>query len=175
MIMDVSKAKQLVAGYATLDDDTIGDQLVAIESVIRKYTNNNFQNRKIRFAAASTSEHVLNGVSPFFRVGDTVQISESAVNDGLYSITALGSASITVDGSLFAVDRNLVTKVEYPPDVVDCAVNLAKWKTEKADKVGIKSETLSRHSVTYEDSTTFFMGYPKALLSALDGYKKARF
>lgn len=175
MIMTINDAKQLVAGFVSLDDGIVMDQLAAIEGVIRKYTNNNFQNRKVRFTAASTSEHVLNGVSPFLRVGDTVQISESAVNDGLYCITALDGVSITVDGSLFVVDHNLVTKVEYPADVVDCAVNLAKWKTEKADKIGIKSETLSRHSVTYEDSTTFYMGYPKALLSALDGYKKARF
>jgi len=42
------------------------------------------------------------------------------------------------------------------------------------DKVGIKSETISRHSVTYEDSATLYMGYPVGILNGLNLYKKAR-
>jgi hypothetical protein len=42
------------------------------------------------------------------------------------------------------------------------------------EKVGIKSETISRHSVTYEDSGNLFMGYPVGILNGLTLHKKAR-
>ena len=69
----------------------------------------------------------------------------------------------------------LVTKIVYPPDVIDCAINLMEWEIKYRGKVGIKSETLSRHSVTYEDSSQMFNGYPVGILNALNIYKKARF
>jgi hypothetical protein len=78
---------------------------------------------------------------------------------------------------MFTVDHNLVTKVEYPADVKLGVVNLLKWDFGNRDKVGIKSETISRHSVTYFDidSSNQVMGYPVSLLGFLESYKKARF
>lgn len=163
--------KQVNCGTAT--DDVITTKLEAIEAVIRAYTNNNFQQRSIRFAGRSDDSNVY-GVPQFFTVGDTVQISESGVNNGLYTITAVYTDSIELDKELFPVDNNLVTKIKYPPDVIQCAVDLYKWKQTMGDKVGVKSETLSRHSVTYEDSVTLFMGYPVGILNGLNLYKKAR-
>ena len=51
------------------------------------------------------------------------------------------------------------------------------WEIENRSKVGIKSETLSRHSVTYFDldKTNQVMGYPVSLLGFLEKYKKVRF
>ena len=61
-------------------------------------------------------------------------------------------------------DLVLVTKVEYPADVKMGVVNLMKWEMEKRDKVGIQSESISRHSVTYYnmDGDNTVMGYPKS-------------
>jgi len=109
-----------------------------------------------------------------FGVGDTVQISASGVNDGLYVVMAVYADRIELDKPLLTVDHNLVTKVQYPADVVQCAVDLFKWKQNMGEKVGVKSETLSRHSVTYEDSATLFMGYPVGILNGLNLHKKAR-
>ena len=67
-----------------------------------------------------------------------------------------------------------VCLLEYPADVIKCAVDLFKWKQDMGENVGIKSETISRHSVTYEDSATLFMGYPVGILNGLNLYKKAR-
>lgn len=172
MICRIEDAKTIV-DFGDMTDAQITDIMSAIEYAIRKYTNNNFQNRNVRFTCSSNTDS-LNGVSPFLGIGDTIQISDSAVNDGLYVITFINDNSIGVDGHLYDIANNLVTKVEYPADVVDCALNMVKWKLTMSDKVGIKSETISRHSVTYEDSTSFVFGYPKALFSALDRYKKAR-
>jgi hypothetical protein len=51
-----------------------------------------------------------------------------------------------------------------------------EWEVNNRGKVGIKSETLSRHSVTYfdQDASNQMMGYPAALLGCLKPYRKAR-
>lgn len=154
-------------------DNLIETKLKAIESVIRAYTNNNFQQREIRFIGYSTGMYVY-GEPRYINIGDTVQISASKVNDGLYQVTDVGDSGIQVDQILNDVEYNMVTKISYPADVVQCAVDLYRWKQDMGSKVGIKSETLSRHSVTYEDSATLFMGYPIGILNGLKLYKKAR-
>lgn len=176
MIISVEDLKSQV-DCGDMTDTAIQTCLNTIESVIRKYTHNNFQNRFVRFEAAASGNQI-NGTSPYIRVGDTIQITQSQVNDGLYVVTEVTEDHLTVDKQLFDVAVNRITKVEYPADVVQCAVKLFKWEHDFSDKVGIKSEseTLSRHStsVTYEDSSTLYMGYPTGLLSALTLNQKAR-
>ena len=158
------------------DLEILQKKLDGIEILIRKYTNNNFQNRNIRFSASSDG-FILDGSSTSLKVGDTIQISQSGVNDGLYLVEGVGENQITVNKELFAVDQNLVTKVEYPIDVVMGVINLMKWEVTNRDKIGIKSESLSRHSVTYFDldANNQHLGYPVAMLGFLDLYKKVRF
>lgn len=163
--------KQVNCGTAT--DDLITAKLEAIEAVIRAYTNNNFQLRSVRFAGRS-EDYWLYGSPQYFTVGDTVQISASGVNDGLYVVTMVDEDHLELDKPLMTTQFNLVTKIKYPVDVIQCAVDLYKWKQEMGDKVGVKSETISRHSVTYEDSATLFMGYPVGILNGLNLHKKAR-
>ena len=172
MIITVNDLKKQVAcGSAT--DELITTKLEAIESVIRAYTNNNFQQRSVRFAGRSEGLNVY-GSPQYFTVGDTVQISASGVNDGLYVVTAVNADGLALDKPLMEWPSNLVTKIKYPADVIQCAVDLYKWKQTMGDKVGVKSETLSRHSVTYEDSATLYMGYPVGILNGLNLYRKAR-
>jgi hypothetical protein len=172
MIISVEDLKKQVT-CGTDTDGVITAKLDAIEAVIRVYTNNNFQKRKIRFTGSSTGNKVF-GSSNFITVGDTVQLSDAfGANDGLYVVTAVAEDHIELDKDLASVDC-MVTKVEYPPDVVQCAVDLYRWKQNMGEKVGIKSETISRHSVTYEDSGTLFMGYPLGILNSLNLHKKAR-
>lgn len=68
-------------------------------------------------------------------------------------------------------------QTEYPPDVKEGVINLLKWEFANRDKVGIKSESISRHSVTYydQDSNNTVLGYPASLLGFLKPYMKARF
>lgn len=175
MIISVDEVISLPE-FQGMDKDVIQKKLDALEVLIRKYTNNNFQNKNIRFLADSVGTN-LNGSSIFLKVGDTIQISESRVNDGLYVVKDVSADSIVVDKPLFTVPHNLVTKVEYPLDVQQGIINLMKWEQTNRDKVGIKSETLSRHSVTYydQDKNNQVMGYPVSLLGFLDSYMKARF
>ena len=65
----------------------------------------------------------------------------------------------------------------FPPDVKMGAINMLKWDIESRDKVGIQSETISRHSVTYfnMDGDNSSLGYPKSLTGFLKPYRKAQF
>jgi hypothetical protein len=62
-------------------------------------------------------------------------------------------------------------------DIKMGVVNLLKWELGNREKVGIASETISRHSVTYVDQTgdNTIMGYPVALVGFLRPYKRAQF
>jgi len=67
--------------------------------------------------------------------------------------------------------------IEYPADIKLGAINLLKWEMEMRDNTGIASETISRHSVTYQaqDGTNTVNGYPAALMGFLKPYMKAQF
>jgi len=109
--------------------------------------------------------------------GDTVQISESSFNDGVYHITEIDEDYISLNENLIDESVCMITKVKYPKDVQMGVVKMLKWNLEHGDKVGIASETISRHAVTYfnMDGDNSIMGYPKSLLGFLKPYKKARF
>ena len=176
MILTVEQLKNRI-DYGEMPDDLIKERLSAIEEVIRRYTHNNFQNRAIRFIATAEGEKLTCKPS-FIKVGDSIQISQSAANNGLYEVIGIEDDGLIVDRALFTETYNKVTKIEYPADVVQCAVDLFEWKKEYGGKVGIKSEseTLSRHSqsTTYEDSATLFMGYPIGILKGLSLHKEMR-
>lgn len=173
MLIDIAEL-QGIPEFANIRATQLKRQLQAIENTIREHTHNNFQVRAIRFEAAAEG-NTIKGIYPYLRAGDTVQISES-VNNGLYVIEAIGDGQITVDKGLHTVEHNLITKVEYPIDVINGAIELLKWRVKFGSKLGIKSETISRHSVTYYDNAaTTTGGYPAALMGFLQPYMKARF
>lgn len=174
MIISLEKAKELITFPDGWSDAKIKLKLLAVEQTIRAYTNNNFQDRDIR-RSADINDGLFFAVIPIpFAVGDTIQISETALNKGLFTVAEVDDYTFSVEESVIDEADVLVTKISYPADVVDCCLNLMEWEIKNRDKVGIKSETLSRHSVTYEDSASMFRGYPKGILNAVNHYRKVR-
>lgn len=173
MIISVEEAKKLIDinGWT---DEKLERKLKAIEKTIRKYTHNEFKVFSCRSAAVISGSRICCAELMPFNVGDTVQISQSSFNEGLYTITSISDHDLTVAEAVNDEEAVLVTLVEYPEDVVDCALNLLEWDIKNRAKVGIKSETLSRHSVTYEDSASMFNGYPRGILMAASLHRKAR-
>lgn len=174
MIISVSDIKNYV-DTKDWTDEKIEMKLRAIEQTIRAYTNNNFQNRFARAECGVVAQKIYGSI-PGVEVGDTVQISESMFNDGLHEIVYIDENLIEVEKELIDEPNILVTKIVYPADVIACAINLMSWEVNTRDKVGIQSETLSRHSVTYfaQDANNQMMGYPVSLLGCLKPYRKAR-
>ena len=135
MLMTVAELRRFIETEE--DDQVLEAKLQALESLIRAYTNNNFQIRAYRsvaVAVAADNALIVKHPAPF-AVGDTLQVSESDLQ------------------------------------------NMMKWELNNRDKVGVASETISRHSVTYfsMDGDNSMMGYPRSLLGFLRPYKRARF
>lgn len=177
MILSVNEARKHVEGIEEWTDEKLERKLKAVEQAIRSHTNNNFQDRAYRSTADIVSG-VIHLDSPVpFKADDTIQISESSFNNGLFTVlTIADGTSFTLLEELTDENNVLVTKIVYPADVVDCCINLLEWEANNRSKVGIKSETLSRHSVTYFDldSSNQVMGYPVSLMGGLTPYMKAR-
>lgn len=174
MIITVEELKTYIT--TTEQDAVIEAKLRAIELLVRKETNNNFQQRNIRFECQALSQKLFLSTN-LLSVGDTVQISESMYCDGVYNITSKSDGFIELNQTLLDEPKVTVTKVVYPDDIKMGVVNLIKWDLENRDKVGIQSETISRHSVTYfnMDGDNSSLGYPKSLTGFLKPYMKARF
>ena len=176
MILSVEKAKALI-DFNGWTDEKIEMKLRAVEQTIRAYTNNNFQDRGRRVRADIRAGVILSESLIPFDVGDTVQISDSRYNSGIFTVASVpDDLAFTVEENTDDEDSVLVTKIVYPADVIDCCVDLLEWEKQNRAKVGIQSETLSRHSVTYfnQDSGNQVMGYPVSLLGCLRAYRKAR-
>lgn len=173
-----------LTAYITTDISTelLSMKLSAIENLIRKYTNNNFQNRAIR-CQSSIKDGTIISPSPYFKIGDTVQITENPLNNGLYVI----EYDMTLNPIPFDSEENLITKVVYPDDIKIGVIEMLKWKLRNeernsgdTDKQTVQSETISRHSVTYAADNTESdiderLGYPRKLTAFLKPYMKARF
>ena len=158
-------------------DGIIKMKLEALELMIRKYTNNNFQQRFFRTTAHIRDGRFLLNGPQYFKVGDTVQVSNSSFNNALYTVTEANERDFAVDKPVNNENYVLCTKVEYPADIKMGIINLMKWDKENRGKVGVQSETISRHSVTYfnMDGDNSSLGYPKSLTGFLKPYMKARF
>lgn len=149
MIMTVDELKKYV--NTEEKDSVLEAKLQALELLIRKYTNNNYQDRNRRFVAPVDAVTGFQYASELFKVGDTIQVSESRYNDGLYTIKAvdMDNGHIEVNEELVSEPVAMVTKVVYPMDIKLGVANMLSWDLNNRDKVGVQSETISRHSVTY--------------------------
>lgn len=83
MIISVKEVKQFI--QTTEPDKVLRAKLKALELLIRKHTNNNFQNRGIRFTCPVMAEKLLL-TTDMLKVGDTLQLSESIYSNGVYGI-----------------------------------------------------------------------------------------
>ncbi len=178
MIVTVEKFREYV--QTDLTDSQIKEKLSALESLIRARTNNNFQKRNRRCAADIFNSKFIFDL-PIFKNGDTVQISESPYNNGLYVVGEEETEDLVDEVGVIA------TKVIYPPDVQMGAIECLKWilKNElqngsETENKPIQSETISRHSVTYASDSTetdidSTIGVPRKLTAFLIPYIKARF
>ena len=170
MILTVDELRRYIK--TDLDDDVLTLKLSALEDQIRKHTNNNFQNRSIR-CVSEIRDGVIIAPSPHFRTGDTVQVTNSELGDGLFVLVS----DDTLSPAPPDCGECLITKVEYPASVKMGVIELVKWDIERRDKIGIASETISRHSVSYAsvDGSNTTLGFPSALMGFLKPYTKARF
>ena len=170
MIISVEEAKKYID--TDMQDAVLESKLQALELLIRRYTNNNFQDRRYRTIGDSYGKTIEVRDASLFSIGDTVM-----VDSDLCVIEEINENVIKTNEMLFVADHCIVTKIVYPMDVKMGVVNMLKWDIENREKVCVQSETISRHSVTYfnMDGDNSTIGYPKILVGFLKPYMKARF
>ena len=173
-IEDLKKEKE----FSKIDDNTLKRKLKAIEKSIRNHTNNKFINPKIRAIGKIENNTIISSLTEFLELGDNIELTH-CLNNGPYTIKNIDGNIISVEEEtkLLNANRMVVTKIIYPEDIQEGVINLLKWDIRLRNKVGIKSETISRHSITYfdMDKSNSLKGYPASLLGFLDDYIKARF
>lgn len=171
MIISVEKLKEFIT--TDVSDAVLQARLEALETSIRQITHNNFQDRRYRTRANVSGDIIWGDFSPLFNVGDTIM-----VNEDLVEIIAITSVSMTISKDLLPCENALITKVVYPKDILMGVVDVMRWMlANPSDKAGVVSETLSRHSISYQSNIEYdeSFGCPKQLLAFLNTYKKARF
>ncbi|MFS5674352.1 hypothetical protein V2V72_07665 [Streptococcus agalactiae] len=174
MIISLDEAKKI-------DPAVTEEALIGLETMVRNITNNNFQSRNFRVSGLELSGSTIKAASgrmDIFRPEETIEINDSQYNNGLYTILNVSDAGIEVSDTFIPETNSnaIATKVDYPADVVEGIKKLISYDLKMAGKIGVKSESISRWSVTYYDvtSTESVEGYPATLLGFLKKYKKLR-
>ena len=176
MILKLIEAQAINANITQSD-------LNAFEQAMRALTHNNFQDFNVRGYELTLTGYTITmarGSTTGLRVGGTVEINDTKYNNGLYVVKTLTLTGIEVEETTPFIDETckegIVTKVAYPADIIKGVKKLIEYDVKMGGKAGIKSETISRMSVTYYDvnANENVDGYPAALLSFLKKYKKMR-
>ncbi|RHH70102.1 MULTISPECIES: hypothetical protein [Vagococcus] len=165
-----------------IDENITQNDLDAYEQMVRQLTSNNFQNKNIRFFKLlfeGTNKILLGSSVLGLRVGDTIQVSESRYNDGLFVVSEVGNDYIECESANFfnlEVKEAFITKIEYPADIKQGVESLIKYQKKMGGKVGIKSESIARMSTTYYDvnANDNSQGFPAAKMDFLKKYEKMR-
>lgn len=93
-----------------------------------------------------------------------------------FKLKGIESLIMAVTNNKFYKYRDDHGNIIWPDDIKLGVANLYQWDIDNRDKIGISSESLSRHSVSYSGlSGETEGGYPKSLMSFLTPYMKARF
>lgn len=171
-MLNLTDAKQL-------DRTITNDDLLAYEQKVRAITNNKFHHPHIKnYNLAIVKNDVTTPDEIIgYKVGDRVEIVGTKYNDGLYNITDLDEHTLTLDRDMIdeRVKDALVVKIDYPADIATGLKEIIKYNAKMANKVGVKSERVSRTSVTYHDNTVNAVdGIPSSYWSFLYKYRKLR-
>ena len=175
MLIKVEELKTLYSEYdfSKFNDARLELKLKGIENAIRKYTHNSFMNRNT-ITECKVVDGYLVGDMRYFNIGDTIEIYNGNINDGLYVIEDKNDDTVMLDRPLYDCDELKIVKIEYPQDVIEGSVDLLDYDLNyrKESKKGIASETLSRHSVSYVqlNASNVLNGYPAHLLGFLQRY-----
>lgn len=164
-----------------VDPEVTQVDLDAYEAMVRQRTNNNFQDVKVRYYSLhiEPSRIVLLGRPDGLRAGDTIQVSGTNYNNGLYTVSTLGEDNVSLqETDLYpeGAPWGMLTKVKYPADIRQGVLELIRYRHEMAGKLGIKSESIARMSTTYYDvnAADNAEGFPAAKLDFLKKYEKMR-
>lgn len=180
MLISINDLKTIYCDYdfSKYSDERLKRKLEAIEKSIVEYTGNLFYNRNVKTKCVLVDGE-LQGDFRAFKEGDTVELYESSINNGVYTISTKQSDYIVIlDGLNDYKEPMKMIKIEYPTDVIEGCIELLNYdlNVKNVNKIGVSSESISRHSVSYvqRNDSNMAMGYPSELLNFLKPYMEWR-
>lgn len=176
MVLTVEELRSYVE--TELTDSQLTLLLDSIEDLVVRVTHNDFADRRHAYVSHITDGVFAGDYTDYIDEGDTVRFYGADVNDkALWVVKTVTEDGITFTDTPKDETEVTVRKVIYPDALKAGVVNLVKYELAYRDSAGLKSETISRHSVTYADPDADgnVGGYPKALTSFLLPYCRARF
>lgn len=174
MLISIERLKSIYTDkdFSKFSDERITAKLEAIESAIRRYTHNNFQNRNVKIVCKAENG-TLYGDFSMFKVNDTIEVNDG-LNKGLYTLKSVDEISANVDKDVYDVEEMTITKVVYPADVIEGCIELLDYDCNRRTQAsnGITSESISRHSVSYKQysEANTIEGYPSEMFGFLRKY-----
>lgn len=174
MIIELEDLQKII-----LDADV--DDIKAMEMAIISHTNNhfhlpNYSPKIIRVEGQRLyldEPHIL-------QVGNTVEVVYMPFYDGFYHVTDVGIDWVEVDcqwNNITTINADgLLYLTVFPPDVRAGAKKAWKYQAKADKKIGVKSESISRMSITYDkaESGQTVNGLPAYLFDFLEPYRKMR-
>ena len=175
MLISIDKLKALYSEFDDINEELLKRKLSAIENAIVSYTQNQFTNRYVNELVYMKDNKLMYAEEKthYLTLGDTIRISEPKNIVNIFNITNIDDEGFVVDGYIYYEGLLNARKVEYPIDIVEGAINILKWDIFERDKhEGITSESISRHSVSYEtlNASNTINGYPSRLFGFCTPY-----
>lgn len=163
-----------------IDKSITQADLDALEQKVRTLTNNKFHHSHIKNHNLALMDNQIITTDELigFKEGNRIEIVGTKYNDGLYNIIAVDDHTITVNAD-FILETNkeaFVVRIDYPVDLANSLKEIIRYQTKMANKTGVKTERVSRTSVTYHDvnSTDNIEGIPSSYWSFIRKYRKIR-
>jgi hypothetical protein len=130
---------------------------------------NNFFKQIQETTKLEFSGNKITGMNTIFLVGQYVYVEGSLLNDGVYKITAVGNKEITIDADL---ETETNTCTIFGLAIPKAFIELANEIINEGKVAGnIKSESVSRYSVTYAGDGSDWI---KTYKNSLDKWRKLR-
>lgn len=169
MFIDIDELK-LEQPFCDIPEAILRRKIRAIEEAVRAYTNNPFIIQETKIEAKSEGGNLI-AAPGLFAIGDSVTIAYG-INAGVYVVDSIDGEKITLDKRLRNAD-NVAFLTIYPHSVTEGAISMLRYDIDIRPNAGIASETISRHSVSYESTTNVGgLGYPSNIVGFLQPYRR---
>lgn len=153
------------------------EDIFALEQMIINRTNNHFHvpDYEPAIELISGGKVYIEGFN-FVQVDDTVELTGVPVISGFYHVTEVGEDWLKVDiPDNYRFEGGKLFLIRFPADVVAGVKHLLEYQAKTADKIGIKSESISRWTTTYESfGRDRINGLPAHLFNFLEPYVQWR-
>jgi hypothetical protein len=178
MIVSLADVKTLLGISDATYDTLLTLELPMIQDSILTYLNRKFKqdlsysSDTIGFSANSITDSDNGFVTAGFFAGDYI-VEGSKYNDGFYTVSVVAQGTLTVAETLAtetAGSTVLITKVKFPSELKLIMAKMAGYTIK--NKYGVKSESFSRYSVSYDSNSTYITGYPDSITGGLNKLRR---